>query len=423
MHVRIRNVIAGSPVNPTHQFGEVLVRRFDFPFIKSELLVVNPTNMSIALTWRSLVTEDSPCSVDMIVDHLCLHPLMTPADGSGRVSRHRRRRPWARGGTGLGAQWSGGVIVVESEDHIGTGELPQQRGDPCRHLLSVRPFEDAAMRGRQGDAVRVLPGLQRPAQAMRLVAVNAPEIEKLVAIKAQAEANGVNDLIWLSRAEARALEPALVGERALLSPSTGIIDSHALMLALRGDTESHVAMIALKTPVVSGRVEGRGLTIETGGTAPMRIAADVVVNAAGLGAQAIARSIAGMPAAKIPPLHLAKGNYFSLATRSPFSRLIYPVPTPGGLGVHLTLDLAGQARFGPDVEWLDAIDYAVDPRRADSFYAAIRTYWPDLPDGGLQPDYAGIRPKIARPGGSTTNFLVQTEKGSRRRGTYQSVRD
>jgi len=240
--------------------------------------------------------------------------------------------------------------------------------------------------------------------------VNAAEIEKLAAMKAQAEANGVPDLIWLSGAEARALEPALVAERALLSPSTGIIDSHALMLALRGDAEAHGAMIALKTPVVSGRVERRGLTIETSGAAPMRIAADLVVNAGGLGAQAIARSIVGMPAAKIPPLHLAKGNYFALATRSPFSRLIYPMPTAGGLGVHLTLDLAGQARFGPDVEWLDAIDYAVDPRRADSFYAAIRTYWPDLPDGALQPDYAGIRPKIARPGGSTTDFLVQMEK-------------
>ena len=142
----------------------------------------------------------------------------------------------------------------------------------------------------------------------------------------------------------------------------------------------------------------------------MRLAANVVVNAAGLGAQALARSIAGMPAAKIPPLHLAKGNYFSLTTRSPFSCLIYPMPTAGGLGVHLTLDLAGQARFGPDVERLDAIDYAVDPRRADSFYAAIRTYWPDLPNGALQPAYAGVRPKIAGPGGSMTDFLIQTEK-------------
>ncbi len=243
-----------------------------------------------------------------------------------------------------------------------------------------------------------------------LVAVNAGEVDKLAALKAQAEANGVNDLIWLSGEEARALEPALVADRALLSPSTGIVDSHAFMLALQGDAEAHGAMIAFDTPVLAGRAIERGIVIETGGPSPMRISASHLVNAAGLGAQALARSIAGMPAEKIPPLHLAKGNYFSLSGRSPFSRLIYPMPTPGGLGVHLTLDLGGQAKFGPDVEWIDAIDYDVDPRRAESFYAAIRTYWPDLPDNALQPAYAGVRPKIARPGGSTTDFLLQTEK-------------
>jgi L-2-hydroxyglutarate oxidase LhgO len=243
-----------------------------------------------------------------------------------------------------------------------------------------------------------------------LVAANAGEVDKLAALKAQAEANGVADLIWLSGEDACALEPALVAHRALLSPSTGIVDSHAFMLALRGDAEAHGAMIAFETPVLAGQVGDQGFVIETGGPAPMRIAADIVVNAAGLGAQALARSITGMPAETIPPLHLAKGNYFSLSGRSPFSRLIYPMPTPGGLGVHLTLDLAGQAKFGPDVEWVDAIDYDVDPRRAGSFYAAIRTYWPDLPDGALQPAYAGVRPKIARPGGSTTDFLLQTEK-------------
>jgi L-2-hydroxyglutarate oxidase LhgO len=243
-----------------------------------------------------------------------------------------------------------------------------------------------------------------------LVAVNAGEIDKLAALRAQAEANGVADLMWLSGEEARALEPALVAHRALLSPSTGIVDSHAFMLALRGDAEAHGAMIAFETPVLAGQAGEQGLVIETGGPAPMRIAADMVVNAAGLGAQALARSITSVPAETIPPLHLAKGNYFSLSGRSPFSRLIYPMPTPGGLGVHLTLDLAGQAKFGPDVEWIDAINYDVDPERARSFYAAIRTYWPDLPDGALQPAYAGVRPKIARPGGSTTDFLLQTEK-------------
>ena len=165
-------------------------------------------------------------------------------------------------------------------------------------------------------------------------------------------------------------------------------------------------MIALATPVVSGRAVGDGVTIEAGGAEPMRFAATIVVNAAGLNAQTVARAIDGLPADKIPPLFLAKGNYFSLAVLP--ARL--PDAGAGGLGVHLTLDLAGQARFGPDVEWVETIDYDVDPRRAESFYAAIRTYWPDLPDGALQPGYAGIRPKIARPGGSSTDFLIQTER-------------
>jgi L-2-hydroxyglutarate oxidase LhgO len=305
------------------------------------------------------------------------------------------------------------VIVVECEDHIGTGA--SSRNSEIIHAGIYYPTGLVKTR-LCVEGKRMLYDFCREFSVPHkrcgklLVAANAAEVEKLATIKAQAEANGVTDLVWLSSKETRALEPALVAERALLSPSTGIIDSHAYMLALQGDAEAHGAMIALATPVLSGRVNGRGLTIETGGAAPIRIAAAVVVNAAGLGAQALARSIAGMPADKVPPLHLAKGNYFSLTTRSPFSRLIYPIPTPGGLGVHLTIDLAGRARFGPDVEWLDAIDYDVDPLRAESFYDVIRTYWPDLPDGALQPAYAGIRPKIARPGGFLTDFLIQTEK-------------
>ena len=243
-----------------------------------------------------------------------------------------------------------------------------------------------------------------------LVATTEGELGKLAAIKAQAEANGVMDLTWLGRDEARALEPALAATNALLSPSTGIIDSHAFMLALRGDAERRGAMLALDTRAVSGRVAAERLIIETGGQNPTHIAANVVINSAGLGAQALARSIAQMPRHKIPPLHLAKGNYFGLATPSPFSHLIYPMPTPGGLGVHLTLDIAGRARFGPDVEWVEAVDYAVDPKRGEAFYAAIRNYWPELPDGALHPDYSGIRPKIERPGGSGTDFLIQDER-------------
>jgi L-2-hydroxyglutarate oxidase LhgO len=305
------------------------------------------------------------------------------------------------------------VIVVESESGIGAGV--SSRNSEVIHAGIYYPTGLDKTRLCVDGKAMLYAFCQEFSVAHKrcgklLVAASAAEVDKLAALKAQAEANGVTDLIWLSGEEARALEPALVAERALLSPSTGIIDSHAFMLALRGDAEAHSAMIAFETPVLTGRAGEQELVIETGGPAPMLIAAAHVVNAAGLGAQALAASIAGMPADKIPPLHLAKGNYFSLSGHSPFSRLIYPMPTPGGLGVHLTLDLAGHAKFGPDVEWVDAIDYDVDPRRAASFYAAIRTYWPDLPDGALQPGYAGVRPKIARPGGSTTDFLLQTEK-------------
>jgi L-2-hydroxyglutarate oxidase LhgO len=305
------------------------------------------------------------------------------------------------------------VIVVESESGIGAG-VSSRNSEVIHAGIYYRTGLDKTRLCVDGKAMLYAFcrefGVPHKRCGKLVVAADAGEVDKLAALKAQAEANGVVDLTWLSGKEARALEPALVAERALLSPSTGIIDSHAFMLALRGDAEAHGAMFAFETPVLAGRASEQGLVIEAGGPAPMRLAAGLVVNAAGLGAQALARSIAGMPVDKIPPLHLAKGNYFSLSGRSPFSRLIYPMPTPGGLGVHLTLDLAGQAKFGPDVEWVDAIDYNVDPRRAPSFYAAIRTYWPDLQEGALQPGYAGVRPKIARPGGSTTDFLLQTER-------------
>ena len=243
-----------------------------------------------------------------------------------------------------------------------------------------------------------------------LVAVNEGEVDKLAALKAQADANGVTDLIWLSGKEARALEPALVAERALLSPSTGIIDAHAFMLALRGDAEAHRAMIALETPVLAGRAaETRTYRRNR---RPCAHAHRGVACRQRRGSRRTGDRALDCRNARRQDSTVAsrQGQLFFLSGRSPFSRLIYPMPTPGGLGVHLTLDLAGQAKFGPDVEWVDAIDYAVDPKRAESFYAAIRTYWPRLPDGALQPGYAGVRPKIARPGGSTTDFLIQTEK-------------
>jgi L-2-hydroxyglutarate oxidase LhgO len=240
-----------------------------------------------------------------------------------------------------------------------------------------------------------------------IVATTPQEAEKLQSISAHAEANGVGDMQTLSGDAARALEPALNCDAALLSPSTGIIDSHAYMLALRGDAEAAGAAFAFHTPLLRASAQAGRVELETGGEAPMTLECRLLINAAGLGASAVARSIEGMPIDLIPPTYLAKGNYFSCSARAPFSRLIYPVPEPGGLGVHLTLDLAGQARFGPDVEWIESIDYAVDPARAERFYPAIRRYWPTLPDGALMPSYSGIRPKIVPPAVAKQDFLIQ----------------
>src|SRR5499427_4753258 len=239
-----------------------------------------------------------------------------------------------------------------------------------------------------------------------LVAPAEKQLEKLHAIKRQADANGVTNLQFLQAAEARALEPQLRCIAAYLSPSTGIIDTHAFMLALQGDAEAHGAAIAFRSPVTRGAVHENGIELEVGGAEPTRIRARTVVNAAGLHAQNVASTIAGFPAAHVPPTYYAKGNYYSLIGRAPFSRLVYPTPNEAGLGVHITLDLAGQARFGPDVEWIDRIDYDVDPRRAESFYGAIREYWPGLKDGQLAPDYAGIRPKIVGPDAKAADFVI-----------------
>jgi L-2-hydroxyglutarate oxidase LhgO len=243
----------------------------------------------------------------------------------------------------------------------------------------------------------------------KLIVATAPaQIIKLEAIERHARANGVNDLEWLDAAEARRLEPYLSCERALLSPSTGIIDSHGFMLSLLGEAEAAGAMIAYGTPVARMALDHHGTAIWTGNDAEPSLRARLVVNAAGLGALDLARRIAGFPAAQIPQGWFAKGSYFALSGRSPFSRLIYPVPEPGGLGIHLTLDLGGQARFGPDVEWVDGLDFNVDPLRGARFYDAIRAYWPGLPDGALIPAYSGIRPKLSGPGDPAADFHIGT---------------
>ncbi len=247
-----------------------------------------------------------------------------------------------------------------------------------------------------------------------VVAANATQVDTLRGIERKASANGVEGLRWLGRDEARALEPALQVEAALHSTVTGVIDSHALMLAYLGDLEHAGGGLVLRSPVDSVAVlpGGGGFVIRVGGDAPTEIEAGLLVNAAGLHATALARRIDGLDPSHVPRTWFAKGNYFALAGRSPFSHLVYPVPEPGGLGVHLTLDLAGQARFGPDVEWLatdapDAIDYAVDPARGAAFASAIRRYWPDLRDDALVPAYSGVRPKLQGPGEPSSDFMLQ----------------
>jgi L-2-hydroxyglutarate oxidase LhgO len=242
----------------------------------------------------------------------------------------------------------------------------------------------------------------------KLIVATSPEQgTELAAIQANALANGVEDIEALTARAAARLEPYLRCSAALHFMSTGIIDSHGLMLSLLGDAERHGAVLALKSPVLSGECVDNGMLVQVGGAEPSTLSARYVVNAAGLSAPAVAASIKHFPSAFVPSAYFAKGSYFALSGRAPFSRLVYPVPEPGGLGVHLTLDLAGQARFGPDVEWVDEIDYAVGPERGRRFYAEIRKYWPDLPDGALQPAYAGIRPKISGPGEVAADFVIQ----------------
>jgi len=240
-----------------------------------------------------------------------------------------------------------------------------------------------------------------------IVAVHDEEIGALERIKAQAEANGVSDMKWLDAADVRALEPAVAAVRGLLSPSTGIVDSHGLMSAFRRDAENAGAQVVVATSVVSGKVHDRGIVLSTGGPDPTTVLCRAVVNSAGLWAQEVARKIEGVPPGSIPGTWFAKGHYFVLAGKSPFNRLIYPVPVAGGLGVHVTMDLAGQARFGPDVSWVQSIDYGFDEKRATSFYPAIRTYYPHLADGALEPGYTGIRPKLGAAGTPAQDFLIQ----------------
>ncbi|MEI6572588.1 MAG: NAD(P)/FAD-dependent oxidoreductase [Alphaproteobacteria bacterium] len=239
-----------------------------------------------------------------------------------------------------------------------------------------------------------------------IVATDAAEAAAIEKLKATGDANDVEELKLISGDEARAMEPALYATAALLSPVTGILDSHSFMLALQGDAEAHGAAFAFHTPFRRADVSGNIIRVETGGAEPMTLTTGLIVNASGLYASKTAEAMNGLPSDHIPQTRYARGNYFTLQGRAPFSHLIYPAPHTHGLGVHLTIDLAGQARFGPDVEWIEEISYDVNPKRAEGFSDAIRRYWPTLPDNALAPGYSGIRPKISGPHDPAPDFRI-----------------
>lgn len=302
------------------------------------------------------------------------------------------------------------VVILEAAEAVGTGI--SSRNSEVIHAGIYYPAGSMMARlcvaGR--DALYAYcseRGIPHRKCGKLIVATTQEELEQLPAIAARAAANRVSDLRPISASEAIELEPALATTGALISPSTGILDSHAYMLSLLGDAQNAGAALALNSPVLGGRILDDTIVLEVGGIDPIAVRCRLFVNAAGLEAPSLARKLEGMPAALIPPAYYAKGNYFSLPGRSPFSRLVYPVPVKGGLGVHLTLDMEGHARFGPDVEWVSRLDYEVDPSRAESFYASIRRYYPDLKDGSLLQAYSGIRPKIVPPQIGSQDFMVQ----------------
>jgi len=307
------------------------------------------------------------------------------------------------------------VAVVEREAAFGSG-VSSRNSEVVHAGLYYPPGSLKArlcVRGRQLlYAYAEARGVPHRRCGKLIVATNDAECAALDVIAARAKAAGVADLRRIEAAEAVALEPQLHCVAALLSPSSGIVDSHALMMALLADAEARGTLLAVKSPFGSARRAAGRWVVRTGGPEPFELACRWIVDAAGLAAQDVARAIEGYPPASIPRQRLAKGHYFALAGKAPFSRLVYPTPVDGGLGVHLTLDLGGQARFGPDVEWLPALtresdlDYAVDPGRRTAFEDSVRRYWPGLPEGALQPAYTGVRPKLSGPGEPAADFAI-----------------
>jgi len=307
------------------------------------------------------------------------------------------------------------TLVLERENAIGTGI--SSRNSEVIHAGLYYPAGSLKARlcvqgRRQLYAFCESHGVSHRRCGKLIVATDESQLAGLDQLMAKAAINGVDDLQKLSAAQALAMEPQLACVSAILSPSTGIIDSHGLMLALQGDLQRAGGDVALSSPVLRiARGAGQHL-LQVGGDEPMELAARIVVNAAGLWAPRLAAATEVLDERFVPQAHFSKGNYYALVGRAPFSHLVYPLPRDAWLGVHLTLDLGGQARFGPDVEWLpddvtEPLDYVVDPGRASGFYADVRRYWPGLPDGSLQPAYSGIRPKIHSRFEPAPDFLIQ----------------
>ena len=299
------------------------------------------------------------------------------------------------------------VIVVEARASF--GEETSSRNSEVIHSGIYYPTGSLkarlCVRGRELlYAFCAARGVEHRRCGKLVVAAQKGELAGLEALARRGAANGVEGLQLLSAAQAQRLEPALAGVGALLVPATGILHSHHFMLALQGEAEG--AVIAYRAPFLTAHPTREGFDVEIGGEAPTRLSVGALINAAGLAASRVARAIDGLDPGFVPQTRYAKGNYFALAGRAPFRRLIYPAPQAHGLGVHLTFDLAGQARFGPDVEWVDNLDYAVDAARGRDFAEAIRRYWPGLPDGALSPAYAGIRPKISGPAEPAADFRI-----------------
>ena len=311
------------------------------------------------------------------------------------------------------------VLVLDKEPGIGQG-ISSRNSEVIHAGLYYEPGSLKARLCVEGRRALYQYCVERGVPHRRcgkFVVATTPEEETAIqALYERAKANGVEDIALIGRTRLKELEPEVHGTSALLSSTTGIVDSHALMLAYQGDAEAAGATVQLHTTFAEARFNNASIVLRTGGLEPAEIETGLLVNAAGLGAWDVSMRLQGLDPKTVPPRHLAKGSYFSMSGRAPFSHLIYPVPMAGGLGIHLTFDLGGAARFGPDVEWIEKIDYAVEPNRADAFYAAIRRYWPDLPKGALVPDYAGIRPRVVASGEPPGDFVIQGPKETGHRG-------